>query len=445
MSGESDPRTQRDARLMAQARHQLYGEPLLVERGAMEYLYDADGNEYLDCFSGIMVTSCGHCNPEINDRVKEQLDRLQHTSTFYLTTPMIELADRLAEVTPEGLNRTFFVNSGSEAVDGALILARAHTGNEVVVSLRLGYHGRTLLTEACTNVFGIEELGFGPDRLGVAVGNNAYCYRCPLGLERPACEIACAASIDAALDAAGVGSIAAILVEPIQGVGGVVVSPPGFLEALQEITRARGGLLVVDEVQSGFARTGTMFASEQYEIRPDILVMGKAMANGIAAAAYIARDEVGESISRPTFSTYGGNPLASAAALATIDYMVEHDLAGRARAAGARFTAGLGDLGADHRLIGEIRGKGLFIGVELVRDPATREPAGAETLDLIEECRRNGLIVGKSGPYGNVVRIGPPLTISDEQIDTALERIDRSLTVVEARCRPAEPRPREVP
>jgi len=415
---------------MAQIRHQLYDQPLTFDRGSMEYLYDVDGNEYLDCFCGIMVTSCGHCNPVINERIKAQLDRLQHVSTFYLTEPMLELAERLAEITPDGLSRSFFVNSGSEAVDGAALLARAHTGNEVVVALRHGYHGRTLLTEAATNVFGSDDLPFGPDPLGIAIGENARCFRCPFGLERPSCDLACAESISTALDEAGIDRIAAILAEPIQGVGGVVVAPPGYLEALQRIAHDRGGLLIIDEVQSGFGRTGSMFVTSQYEIEPDILVMGKAMANGIPAAAYIARDEIGEAIERPTFSTYGGNPLVSAAALATIDYMVDNDLPARARHAGARFVAGLEELASRHDLLGDIRGRGLFIGVELVLDRDTRAPASDQTLAVIDECRDNKLIVGKSGPYGSVVRIGPPLTISDDQVDTALSILDGALTTI---------------
>jgi len=426
-----DPSVLRDTHFMAQVRHQLYSSPLVIERGSMEYLYDVDGNRYLDCFSGIMVTNCGHCNPAINARVHDQLDRLNHTSTFYLTQPLLDLAARLAEVTPGGLARSFFVNSGSEAVEGALMLARHHTGNEVVVALRLGYAGRTLLSEACTNVFGIEAKPFGPDALGVALGCNAYCYRCPLGLEFPACEVACADTIGSELAARGIDAIAGILVEPIQGVGGVIVSPPGYLESLRRIAHDRGGLLIVDEVQSGFGRTGTMFAVDQYDVEPDILVMGKAIANGMPMAAYIAADRIGEAIERPTFSTFGGNPLCSTAALATLDYLLDHDLPGRARRMGAMFREGLRQLADQFALVGEVRGKGLFLGMELVRDRAGMEPATAETLAVLEQCRRNGLLAGKSGPYGNVLRIGPPLTISEEQVDAALEIVGASLREVE--------------
>jgi 4-aminobutyrate aminotransferase-like enzyme len=413
---------------MAQARHQLYEAPLVVERGSMEYVYDVDGNEYLDCFAGIMVMNCGHSNPEINARIKKQLDLLQHTSTFYLTRPLVDLAARLAEITPPGLTRSYFVNSGSEAVDGALLLARQHTGNEVVVALQMSYHGRTLLSEACTLVYRGAGVPFGPDALGVAAGMDAYCYRCPLGLAYPSCEVACAATIEAELDARGIDEIAAILVEPVQGVGGVIVAPPGYLEALQRIAHARGGLLVVDEVQSGFGRTGTMFAIDDYDIAPDILVMGKAIANGMPMAAYIARDEIGEAIDRATFSTYGGNPLCSAAALATVDYLIDHDLPQRAAHAGARFVAGLRDIATREELIGDIRGKGLFLGVELVDEAG--EAASAEAPAVMDECRARGLLIGKSGTHGNVLRIGPPLTISDDQVDRALEVLAAALAAV---------------
>jgi 4-aminobutyrate aminotransferase-like enzyme len=418
-----NPTGERDALFMSHGRHQLYSSALVIERGSKEHLYDLDGNQYLDCFSGIMVTNCGHCSPDINARIAAQLDQLHDTSTFYLTRPVLDLAARLAEVTPDGLARTFFVNSGSEAGDGAIVLARAYTDKRVVVSLRMGYHGRTLLSDVCTNVFGFENLPVGPNALGVAVGCNAYCYRCSFGLEYPDCEVACAANLEADLTAAGIDTIAAILAEPIQGVGGVIVSPPGYLQVLERIAHDHGGLLIVDEVQLGFGRTGTMFVSSQYDLSSDILVVGKAMANGMPMAAYIVRDEIGETIDRPTFSTSGGNPPCSAAALATIDYLIDHDLPEQARRAGERFADGLGALGVESRLTGNVRGRGLFVGMEMVLDHETREPATDEAFALIERCRDNGLLVGKSGSYGNVIRTGPPLTISDDQVSWAVEAL----------------------
>jgi len=417
---------------MAQARHQLYKEPLIVEKGYMEYLYDIEGKEYLDCFSGIMVTNCGHCNPEINKKAKEQLDKLQHTSTFFLTRPLLDLSEKLAEITPFGLERSFFVNSGSEAVDSAILLARKYTGNELVIPVKLGYHGRTLLVSSCTTSSTYNGLDPAIDELDILFGYNGYCYRCHFGLEYPDCNLRCVQALEEAIEKMN-SKIAAILVEPIQGVGGVIVHPPGYLEALQAIAHKYGGLLIIDEVQSGFGRTGAMFATSEGKVTPDILCMGKGIANGLPMGAYIATDKVGEAIDWPTFSTFGGNPLCSAVALATIDYIVEHQLPARAKKSEALFKQGLTEIAKESRLVGAIRGKGLFLAMELVRDQESKEPATEETLELLNECKINGLVVGKSGPFSNVVRVGPPLTITEEQIATALEILEKSLKAVEKR------------
>ncbi len=421
----------RDRYLMAQIRHQLYDEPLVLSHGKMDKLYDTDGKEYIDCFSGIMVVSLGHCNPEINEAIHRQLDTLCHVSTFFLTPQMLELAEELARITPEGLVRSYFVNSGSEAVDGAILLARAYTGKDGVVPVTHAYHGRTLLGTVCTNVAPHGQTDPRAEEQHVVFGQNGYCYRCPYGEQTPGCSLECTRAVRRSVESCGPGGFAAILLEPIQGVGGVITPPADYLKEVQQIAWDHGGLLILDEVQSGFGRTGSMFYTSQIDgLNPDILCMAKAMGNGLAAGAYIARDEVGEALKAPTFATFGGSPLASAASLAVIHYMEEHRTPERAQRAGRRFRAGLREMQKDIEQIGDLRGEGLFLGVELVRDRHSREPASEETLAILTECKRNGLIVGKSGQKTNVIRIGPPLIISDDSIDRALDILDLSIRKV---------------
>ncbi|MEI7885609.1 MAG: aspartate aminotransferase family protein [Clostridia bacterium] len=410
----------RNKYLMAQARHQLYDEPIVLDRGNMELLYDVDGKEYIDCFSGIMVVSFGHCNQEINETIHKQVDKLQHISTFFLSEPMLDLAEKLAEITPEGLQRSFFVNSGSEAVDSAILLARAHTGNEVVIPVRYGYHGRTLLGAVCTNVAPSLAIDARAPQLDIDFANNGYCYRCPVNKECATCNVECKLDVENVIARNG-NKIAGILVEPIQGVGGVITPPEKWLKRMEELAHQAGGLLIVDEVQCGFGRTGKVFFSNGLSYKPDIMTMAKGIANGIAAGAYIATDEVGEAIKFPTFATFGGSPLAAATALATISYMEKYDIPARANEAGERFKAGLRKIQKEYGLIGDIRGEGMFIGAELVRDIHSKEPATEETLKIMNICRNNGLIVGKSGPKTNVIRLGAPLTIRDRYIDQAID------------------------
>ncbi len=417
--------------MMAQARHQLYEEPLIFTKGDMDMLYDIEGKEYIDCFSGIMVVSFGHCNREINEVIHKQLDTLQHISTFYLSEQMVELAEKLAHITPEGLQRSFFVNSGSEAVEGAMLLARAYTGNQLIVPVNHAYHGRTLLTAVSTNVSPTGDIDPRAKDLDIEFAPNGYCYRCPYQKTYPSCGIQCAHEVRKQLQQENHQNIAALLVEPIQGVGGVINPPWEYLREMQTIAHEFGGLLIVDEVQCGFARTGHDFYSNAIAgFRPDILCMAKAMGNGLAVGAYIARDEIGEALKVPTFATFGGSPIASAAALATIDYMQRHDMPGQAKKSGARFTEGLQRMEEEFPLIGNIRGSGLFIGVELVRDRITKEPAKEETLAMLEECKKRGLVIGKSGQKTNVLRIGPPLVITDEHIDKALDILHEAFLVV---------------
>jgi 4-aminobutyrate aminotransferase-like enzyme len=407
-----------------------YERPMNLVRGAMQYLEDASGRQYLDFFAGILSVNSGHSNPEINAAVHAQLDRLQHVSTVYLIEPMIELAEELARITPGDLRKSFFCNSGTEAIDTALLTAKMFTGREDVIALRHSYHGRSHVA--------IGVSGQSTWRVPVAtMGNvhfsaNAYCYRCPFGLTYPSCDVRCARDIEGVIQSATSGRIAAFIAEPIQGVGGFVTPPPEFFPIVYEIVKKYGGVTIADEVQGGWGRTGThMFSIQHWGVEPDVMVFAKGMANGFAIGAFIARAEVADAYSGPNISTFGGNPITMAAAMANLNYIREHDLIGNAERMGRVLQDGLTELQAKHPLIGEWRGKGLMIGVELVRDRKTREPAAAEVVRVMELMKDDGVLVGRGGYFNNVLRLTPPLIVGKDDVKRALGALDRALAAVE--------------
>lgn len=411
--------------LMPALQHQYFpDEPLVMERANMEYVYDLDGNRYLDCFSGILVTNCGHCNPEITSAVMEQVAKLQHTSTCYLNRPMIDLAEKLGEITPGRLEQTYFVNSGSEAIEGAILLARHFTGNEMVIAMRHGYHGRSMLSNACTGIGRWRYVRPEPNAIHFAPNSN--CYRCYFDATYPNCRMKCAEALEDAIVELG-GNIGAILIEPILGVGGYVIPPKEYFKEVKAIAERHNTLLIIDEVQTGFARTGRMFAIEHWDIEPDIMIMGKGIANGFTMAAFITKPEIAAALSQPVISTFGGNPVSSIAALASIKYIEKHNLIDNANRVGSYAMERLIELREKYGIIGDVRGMGLLLAIELVKDRSTREPAPDEAAILLENLRKNGILSGRSGAYGNVIRFTPPLTMSVEQMDVAIAAMDRSL------------------
>ncbi len=406
--------------------HQYYEEPILVEDVNMEYMFDAEGNQYLDCFSGILVTNAGHCNPEITEKVAEQLERIQHVSTCFLTEAMVDLGEKLAEITPGNLQKSFIVNTGSEAVDGAINLARTYTQKENIVSLRHGYHGRTTTANAVTGVGSWRFIH--PDPLGIHYAVNPYCYRCPLDKEYPSCDLACTVALEDTIKHACGGRVAGILIETIQGVGGYVIPPPGYFERIQKIAQKHEALLIIDEVQTGFGRTGKMFGIEHWNVEPDIICMAKGIANGFPMGAYIAKPKIADSFTAPSISTFGGNPVSSAATIANIDYLQQQKLWENAEEVGEYGLQKLKTIGENHDCVGEIRGKGLMIAIEIIKkNGSNREPGSQEAVNLMEHLKEEGVIAGKAGAHGSVVRFAPPLTISKEQMDKAVEAMDSSL------------------
>lgn len=408
----------------------MYAEPLALVEGKGTRVRDADGNEYLDLFGGILTTSIGHAHPRIFERVTEQMQRLGHVSTLYATDVQVEAACRLAEIAPGNLKRTFFTNSGTEAVETALMMACLHTGRSEIIALRMAYHGRSFMA---TNV--TAHASWRPLATRVAGVHHAlapYEYRCPF---KTPCDETCAEKF--ALDVEEVirtstnGQPAAFIAETVLGVGGYVVPPPGYFQRVAEIVRGFGGLMIIDEVQAGFGRTGKWFGIEHHGIVPDIMVMAKGIAGGFPVGATITTDEIAASWKGKTISTFGGNPVCMAAMCATLETMVDENVPANAEARGAELRAGLLALQREHAWIGDVRGPGLMQAMELV-DVADGKPDAARTNALLDACREEGLLLGQGGMFGHCIRIGPSLLVTADDIAEGLEKLGRACARVSA-------------
>jgi 4-aminobutyrate aminotransferase-like enzyme len=403
-----------------------YSDPLVADHARGKYVWDIEGRRYLDFFGGILTVGVGHCNPKVTSKIKEQVDRLQHTSSVYANEQVVALAEKLAQITPGHLQKSFFTNSGTEANEAGVLLARMATGSFEVVALRHGYSGHSLLAKSLTAQAPWRRGGV--ISVGVTHALNPYCYRCPLGLSYPNCGVACAKDVENVIQTTTSGHIAAFLAEPIQGVGGVITPPKEYFKIVFNIVKKYGGLFVSDEVQTGFGRTGrNWFGIEHWEVEPDILTTAKGMANGVPVGATIAASEIADAFQGMTISTFGGNPVTAAAARATIQVIEEENLLQNAHEVGSYFRSRLDQLQEKHLLIGDVRGMGLMQGLELVKDRKTKEPAPEATNALMERCKTKGLLIGKGGLYGNVLRISPALNIGKADIDEAIRILDQSL------------------
>jgi alanine-glyoxylate transaminase/(R)-3-amino-2-methylpropionate-pyruvate transaminase len=409
----------------------LYREPLMIVEGHMQYLFDETGRRYLDLFAGIVTVSVGHCHPRVTRAMQEQLGILTHTTTIYLHPNFGRLAEKLASKMPPGLDVTYFVNSGSEANDLAILLARAHTGNNDVVAVRNSYHGGSPSSMAATS----HHTWKYPQQLNTGV-HHAICpdpYRSPFTGTPEEIATRSAQDIQELIRYSTPGRIAAFIAEPIQGVGGVTQGAPNYLREAYAIVRAHGGLCIADEVQTGFGRTGEHYwGFQNYGVVPDIVTMAKGIGNGAPLAAVTTRREIAEKLTqRIHFNTFGGNPVSMAAGLAVLETIDQDGLMANARTVGGRFKKGLEDLMRRHPLIGDVRGKGLMLGVELVRDRKTKEPAKEETLEVMELAREMGVLLGKGGLEGNTLRIKPPMCITAADVDFALEVLEAAVGKVE--------------
>jgi 4-aminobutyrate aminotransferase-like enzyme len=403
-----------------------FKEPMVVTRAKDQYVWDADGNQYLDFFGGIVTVSVGHCNEQVNAKVHRQLDTLQHVSTVFATEPQAALAKKIASITPGGaLTKSFFTNSGTEANETAILAARCYTGNSDIVALRHSYHGRSSMAMGIT---GVGSWKLGPSQPGVVHAHNAYCYRCPFGLTYPSCEVRCAQDMEELIRTTTGGRIAGFIAEPIQGVGGFITPPKEYFPIVEKIVRNHGGVFISDEVQTGWGRTGgKWFGIEQWGVTPDILTSAKGLGNGSPIGLTVAKPEVADSVKGLTISTFGGNPVTTTQAKAVIDYIEEQNLMANCAETGAYLRGKLEELQEKHEMIGQVRGMGLLQAVELVEDRKSKTPAVAQTAMVMETARQNRLLVGKGGMYGNVLRCSPPMNIGRSDVDRFIEVLDTSL------------------
>ena len=412
------------------------GYPLVIERASGSTVEDVDGNVFLDCAAGIAVNSTGHSHPEVVKAITDQAQKFLHMSgTDFYYEPQVRLAEEIAGLVPldvamSGGVRSFFGNSGTEAVEACVKLARYATGRDAIVAFLGGFHGRTMGSLALTASKTVQRRGFGPLMPAVYHAPYADCYRCPIGLKPDTCAAECLDYLEhqVFVHLVSPDEVAAILVEPIQGEGGYVVAPRQFLQRLRELTRTHGILLMVDEVQSGMGRTGKMFAIEHAGVRPDVVAIAKGIASGLPLGIAAARADLMTWPPGAHASTFGGNPLSCAAALATIKLLKEQ-LVANAADVGAHLMAGLNALAGRHPLIGDVRGRGLMVGVELVRNRETKERATSERDAVVIAAFRRGLLVLGAGK--NSIRFSPPLVLTRGEADTAMKIFDEALTEVE--------------
>jgi 4-aminobutyrate aminotransferase len=394
--------------------------PIVIDKASGATVTDTNGREYLDCFAGISVVNAGHCNPSVIAAAKAQMDKLVHCSSYiYHVKPVADLAEKLAGIAPRGLTKTFFGNSGAEAIEGAMKLARLYTGKHEFIALQASFHGRSWGALSVTGNMGRKKRG-GPYAAGVTFAPVPYPYRSQWPDDPEECGRQCARAIEDVIRYNTADDVAAFIAEPVMGEGGIIVPPQNYFREVKKVLDRHGILFIADEVQSGFARTGKMFAIEHYGVEPDMLVTAKGIADGFPLSAFTVRPEIAAAYKPGDhMSTFGGNPVSCAAALANIEFMEKEDLAAHATEIGDYAMGRLRELQKYNSIIGEVRGLGLMIGVELVRDE-TLTPATSEAELIRDGLLSKGVLVGVGGVYGNIIRFQPPLVISKPQIDQAL-------------------------
>ena len=407
-----------------------YSDPLVTDHASMQYVWDVEGKKYLDFFGGIVTISVGHSNPRITSKVKAQIDKIQHASTVFPNEAIVALAEKLAQITPGEISQSFISNSGTEANELAVQIARMFTGRYEIVALRHGYSGRSEVGQSLT-AHSTWRRSLPVPSPGFVHAMNPYCYRCPLGKTYPSCEVACAKDVEAVIQTSTSGQIAAFFAEPIQGVGGFITPPKEYFKIVFKIIKNYGGLFIADEVQTAWGRTGKRwFGIEQWEVTPDIITSAKGLANGVPVGVTMTRPEIAGSFQGLQISTFGGNPVTSVAAKATIDLIEEDKLMDNTDVVGRYYREGLEHLQEKFEPIGDVRGMGLLQAMEFVKDRVSKEPDPAMTNKFMEECRNRGLLVGKGGLHGNVVRTSPPLNISKADVDEAIKIMDQALTAI---------------
>jgi len=407
--------------------------PIFIKNAKGAIIQDIEGNNYIDFYGGIGVINAGHCPQGVVDAIKEQADNLLHSCFMVgMYEPYVELAEKLCQITPGAHDKkAMFVNSGAEAVENAIKIAKAYTGRPGVISFEGGFHGRTLMTMTLTSKVKPYKYQFGPFAPEVYKAPSAYCYRCTYKARYPECKMHCLDHFDRFfISEVDPENVAAMIIEPVQGEGGFIVPPKEFLRGLKQICEKHGIVFIADEVQSGFARTGKMFACEHFDVVPDLMTMAKGIASGMPLSAVVGKAEIMDAPGPGQIGgTYGGNPVACAAALATIDMMEKEDLSGKAAHVGNQIVERLQQLQKKHPQLGDIRALGSMVAVELVKDAQTKEPFKNAVPVIIEECFKRGLLTMGAGLYGNVIRFLPPVVITDEQLHKGMDILSEALEI----------------
>ncbi len=405
--------------------YHFYKKPMVLNRGEGVWLFDSEGRQYLDAYSGVGVVNCGHCNPEIVAATEQQLHQLQHTTTIYLTEPMLRLAERLAKFVPGQLKRSFFCTSGSEANEGALLLARLATGRSDFIALSRSLHGRTHLT---TGLTGSAFWRTDPHPPSCAhFVSSPICRECPHGKQYPECDLYCTQGLERVLDE-NRGKVAAMITEPLHGNGGIIVPPTGWFRRVKDILEQHNVLLIMDEAQTGFCRTGCRFGFEWEGIEPDILTLCKALGNGLPIAAFMTTDKIAETYTKPGASTFGGNLVCAQTALAALNYMQTHRLEQKAEQSGQRLRKRMETLAGKTPFITEVRGRGLMLGLELADHKGLI--AGDLLDELLEWLKGNGLLAGKTGPGRNVLTLMPPLILTADELDLLCQTVEQAFKAI---------------
>ncbi len=410
-----------------------YSEPLHLVKAQGTKVWDSDGKEYIDCIGGIISISVGHNHPKIKAALKEKFDNddIQHGPTIYLSEPVVRLAENLTKHTPDGMDRVFVSNSGSEANEFAVMAARNATGNETMVSLRHGYHGGTNMT---LGLCGHGNWKFKSQPFSATVhAMQPDCYRCPFGKTKDTCALECAQDVENVIQTATNGKIAGVIIEPILGVGGFLDPPVEYHKKVYDICKKYGGMYISDEVQTGIGRTGeSFFAIFQSGFTPDMITMAKSLGNGAPVGAVILSEECSAPLAgKIHFNTFGGDPYQALQAAMTVEIIEEENLMENCKTMGNLLKEGLWNLSEKYPIIGDVRGRGLLMGFELVKDRTTKEYASKEAGMMMEETRKRGLLLGKGGLYGNVVRVAPPYTVTKDDCEKILSIIDQSLEIVQ--------------
>jgi len=403
-----------------------YKHPLMLVEGAMQYVWDETGRRYLDGLGGIVTVSVGHCHPHVVAAANKQNETLQHSTTIYLHPNVALYAEKLASKLPGDLKMCYFVNSGSEANDLALLMARAATGNYDAIALRNGYHGGNASGMGMT-AHSVWKYNV-PHSFGVHHALAPYPFRGPFGYDDPDAGKKYAADVKDIIDTATPGKVAAFIAESFQGVGGVVEYPQGYLKNVYEYVRAAGGVCIADEVQTGFGRLGSHYwGFETQGVIPDIVTMAKGIGNGCPLAAVVTTPKIAQALlGKVHFNTFGGNPVVSAIGKAVLELIDKENLQANCVKLGSAMLAGLNNLKEKHKIIGDVRGRGLMIGIELVKDSTTKAPASAECAQVVEYARDLGLLLGKGGLWGQTIRFAPPMCITQADVDFALAVLDEA-------------------